>query len=95
MLGVSYRRGPSLWLQNLVVVSVHCLMRVVADFLIVIGAMVLTGTAGILIVAVGLATARVDPRVFDMLVIVIMAAMVGAAMFTTGILVHLRRSQKN
>ncbi len=65
-------------------------MRVVADFLIVIGAMLLTGTLSIIAIAVG----HVTPQEEAMLVIVVMAAMVGAAMFTTGILVHLRRSQR-
>jgi hypothetical protein len=67
------------------------LMRVVADFLIVIGAMVLTGTTGIIAIAVG----HVPGPDARLLVVVLMAAMVGTAMLTTGILVHLRKWQKN
>jgi len=67
------------------------LMRVVADFLIVIGAMVLTGALGIIAIAVG----HVGGQDARLLVVVLMAAMLGAGMFTTGILVHLRRWQRN
>ena len=67
------------------------LMRVVADFLIVIGAMVLTGTMGIIAIAVG----HVGGQDARLLVVVLMAAMLGAGMFTAGILVHLRKWQKN
>jgi hypothetical protein len=65
-------------------------MRVVADFLIVIGAMLLTGALSIIAIAVG----HVTPQEEALLVVVVLAAMLGAAMFTTGILVHLRRSQR-
>lgn len=65
-------------------------MRVVADFLIVIGAMVLTGTLSIIAIAVGRVPGDEEP----LLVIVVMAAMVGAAMVTAGILVHLRKWQR-
>jgi hypothetical protein len=65
-------------------------MRVVADFLIVIGAMLLTGTLSIVAIAIGHVSGQDQP----LLVVVVMAAMVGSAMFSTGILVHLRRSQK-
>jgi hypothetical protein len=53
--------------------------------------MVLTGTAGIIAIAVGHVSGQ-DAR---LLVVVLMAAMVGTAMLTTGILVHLRKWQKN
>ncbi len=66
-------------------------MRVVADFLIVIGAVLLTGTLSIIAIAVG----HVSPQEEAMLVVVVMAAMLGAAMFATGILVHMRRTQRN
>ncbi|GEM_PF-3134446 len=65
-------------------------MRVLADFMIVIGAMLLTGTISIIIIAVG----HVTPQEEAMLVVIVMAAMIGAALFTAGILVHLRMSQR-
>jgi hypothetical protein len=66
-------------------------MRVVADFLIAIGAMLLTGTFCIIAIAVGRVPAQDEP----IMVIVVMAAMAGALMFTAGILVHLRKWQKD
>jgi uncharacterized membrane protein YhaH (DUF805 family) len=67
------------------------MMRVVADFLIVIGAMLLTAAASIIAIEVG----HVPPQEYPLLVIVVMAAMVGVAMVTAGILVHLRRWQRD
>jgi uncharacterized membrane protein len=65
-------------------------MRVVADFLIAIGMMLLTGALCIIAIAVGHVPAQDEP----VLVVVVMAAMLGALMFTAGILVHLRKWQK-
>jgi len=65
-------------------------MRIVADFLIVIGAMLLIGTMSIIAIAAG----HVPSDEYPLLVTVVMAAMVGVAMVTTGILVHLRKWQK-
>lgn len=64
-------------------------MRVIADFLIVLGVMVLTGTGWIMLAAIG----RVDPAQNGLWALTILASMLGAAMFTTGVLVHLRKSQ--
>jgi hypothetical protein len=66
-------------------------MRVVADFMIVIGAMLLTGTLSIIAIAIG----HVAPQEEALLVVIVMAAMIGAGLFTTGILVHLRRWQRD
>jgi len=66
-------------------------MRVVADFLIVIGAMLLTGTLGIIAIAVG----NVNGQYMSLMVPVLLAAMLGAGMFTAGILVHLRKWQRS
>jgi hypothetical protein len=66
-------------------------MRVVADFLIAIGAMLLTGALCIIAIAVGRVPGEEEP----IMVVVVMAAMVGALMFTAGILVHLRKWQKD
>jgi hypothetical protein len=67
------------------------MMRVVADFLIVIGAMLVTLTMGLLAIAVGHVSGQ-DAR---LMVIVLMAATLGAGMFTAGILIHLRRWQRD
>ena len=67
-------------------------MRVVADFLIVIGVMLLTGMLGVMAVAVGHVSPH-DP--FGLLVIVLMAGMLGAGMLTAGVLVHLRKWQQD
>ena len=53
--------------------------------------MVLTGTMGIIAIAVG----HVGGQDARLLVVVLMAAMLGAGMFTAGILVHLRKWQRN
>ena len=68
-------------------------MRVVADFLIVIGVMLLTGMLGVMAVAVGHVSPHEAP--FGLLVIVLMAGMLGAGMLTAGILVHLRKWQQD
>ncbi len=65
-------------------------MRVVADFLIVIGAMLLTAALSIIAIEVG----HVPSEEYPLLVTVVMAAMLGSAMVTAGILVHLRKWQK-
>jgi hypothetical protein len=73
-------------------------MRVVADFLIVIGAMLLTGTGGVIaLTVIAVAVSRNQPlgAPFGLLIMVLMAGMLGAGMLTTGILVHLRRWQKD
>ncbi|HKD69122.1 MAG TPA: hypothetical protein VKB84_19940 [Candidatus Binataceae bacterium] len=66
-------------------------MRIVADFLIVIGAMLLTATLSIIAIAVG----HVPADEYPLMVTVVMAAMVGSAMVTAGILVHIRKWQKD
>jgi hypothetical protein len=66
-------------------------MRVVADFLIVIGAMLLTGATGMIAIGVGHVSGEEEP----LMVFSLMFAILGAGMFTAGILVHLRRSQRN
>ncbi len=74
--------------------SLLCLlMRVVADFLIVIGVMLLTAMLGVIAVAVGHVSPQEAP--FGLLVIVLMAGMLGAGMLTAGVLVHLRKWQKD
>jgi hypothetical protein len=73
-------------------------MRVVADFLIVIGAMLLTGTAGVVALAtIAVAVSHSQPMgaPFGLLIMVLMAGMLGAGMLTAGILVHLRKWQKD
>ena len=52
--------------------------------------MLLTGTMSIIAIAAG----HVPAEEYPVLVTVVMAAMVGVAMLTTGILVHLRKWQK-
>lgn len=77
---------------------VCCLMRVVADFLIVIGAMLLTGTAGVMglsVIAVAVSHTQPIGAPFGLLIMVLMAGMLGAGMFTTGILLHLRKWQND
>ncbi len=59
--------------------------------MIVIGAMLLTGTLSIIAIAIG----HVTPQEEALLVVIVMAAMIGAGLFTTGILVHLRRWQRD
>jgi hypothetical protein len=72
-------------------------MRIIADFMIVIGVMVMTAAAGLL--AAGMATAiahvHLSPDENALWVITIMAGVLGAGLCTAGILVHLRRWQKN
>jgi hypothetical protein len=72
-------------------------MRIIADFMIVIGVMVMTGAAGVLAAGMAEAIAHVhlSPDENALWVLTIMAGMLGAGMFAAGILVHLRRSQKN
>jgi hypothetical protein len=65
-------------------------MRIVADFLIVIGAMLLTAAMSIIAIAMG----HIPADEYPVLVTVVLAAMVGTAMVTAGILVHLRKWQK-
>jgi Na+/H+-dicarboxylate symporter len=65
-------------------------MRVVADFLIVIGAMLLMAAMCIIAIEMG----HVPVQEYPLLVTVVMAAMLGTAMVTVGILVHLRKWQK-
>jgi len=65
-------------------------MRVVADFLIVIGAMLLTAAVCIIAIEAG----HIPAQDYPVMVTVVMAAMLGSAMVTAGILVHLRRWQK-
>jgi hypothetical protein len=65
-------------------------MRIVADFLIVLGAMLLTAAMSIIAIEMG----HVPAPEYPLLVTVVMGAMLGTAMVTTGILVHLRKWQK-
>lgn len=62
-------------------------MRILADFLVVIGAMLLTGTLCIIGIFSGQGTRENAPLLFY----IVMFAMLGAAMLATGILVHLRK----
>ena len=64
-------------------------MRVIADFLIVLGVMVVTGTGWIMLAAIG----RVDPTQNGLWALTILLSMLGAAMVTAGVLVHLRKWQ--
>lgn len=72
-------------------------MRIIADFMIVIGVMVMTGAAGVLTSAMAEAIAHVhlSPDENALWVLTIMAGMIGSGMVAAGILVHLRRTQKS
>ena len=70
-------------------------MRVVADFLIVIGVMLLTAASGLMLIGVVALVGHVSRTDAQLLVLLVMASVLGSAMLTTGILVHLRKWQKD